>query len=281
MRFFLAGIDVAKGTLEDDVSDAHPYYELGWEAVTTHFDAKHLKKEGAIDAIRDTIVTCEGREFLYRAEFSKVVAYEQFLSERNSHDEVVSLMERYAGGKIPLGYFDDQSDPQQRRYRFYSRDREIIQSIEYLPVEHLHQGQPFACFQIRRRAHGGYRNTPRKTVNRVLQALTSKYHRVFLIGRGVPEELHSSQVISVNLQTYATLISSELCHLIFGSFTGPMQLAALFSKARVCVALNYDSYDIDDLNSPIMLGRCIRYSRSHFLCVPPESIEHLLAHYRL
>ena len=57
--------------MDDDVSDERPYYELGWEITTTHFDAKHLLRTGAIDSQRDTVVTCSGREFLYTQVFER------------------------------------------------------------------------------------------------------------------------------------------------------------------------------------------------------------------
>lgn len=281
MRYFLTGIDVAKGMLDDDVSDTRPYYELGWEAVTTHFDAKRFKEDGKIDSAKDIIVTCAGREFLYRAEFDRVISFSEFSRVRSPGDHVVSLMERYANGRIPLDYFDDEPDPRLRRYRYFHRDAEIIRNIERVGTESLHQGRPYACVQVRLRGHGDYRNTPMEMLDRVLEKLVSRYHRVFLVGRDIPERITSSQVIVVDLGTYVSLIEKDLCHVIFGSFTGPMQLAAIYSKARMCLVLNFDDYDIDELNSPIMLGRCFRYSASQFLCVPPDAVEHLLAHYQL
>ena len=55
-----------------------------------------------------------------------------------------------------------------------------------------------------------------------------------------------------------------------------MHLAALVSKAQVCMVINHDDYDIRRLNHPVLMGHCITFSRSRFVFVPPEAVDNLL-----
>lgn len=276
MTFYLAGIDVAKGTDVDDVSADKPYFELGWEVVTTHFDAKRLKKSGIVTD-GDTIVTCSGREFLYRSSFTSVLSYSDFAA-LGVNNGVYSLMERYAGGRIPIDYFDGTEHSSQSRYRFMDADRDIIESVENVAIEHLHQRHPFACLLVRRRLHGAYRNLTDDVARFVLARLLGQYPRVFIVGLGA-EHLASDRVLHVDLVTYASLIRSPFCDLVIGTMTGTMQLAAILSRARRCIVVkNYDGYDIDGKNHPVTLGPCIRFSASAFDFVDPGAFLEFIAH---
>jgi hypothetical protein len=131
---------------------------------------------------------------------------------------------------------------------------------------------------IRRRAHGAYRNITEAEVRMLLRALRARYRRVFIVGLDVEEFAAPPQVRHVDLVTFTKLIQQPRCSLIVGSLTGPMHLASLVSKARVCIVMNHDHYDIERENHPALMGRCITYSESRFLFVPPEALEFLLQH---
>jgi hypothetical protein len=269
MRYFITGMDVATGVEGDDVSPERPYFELGWEVVTTHFDVKRMKREGRLDPERDTIVTCSGREFLYTAELSSVIDYRTFLRSRKEGDEAVFCTDRYAGGRMPVAYFEGDVHTPQSRYKFFEEDRDIITHVETVPTAGLHEGRPFGCLVVRRRSHGDYRNMSDEIAGFLLDKLRAKYDRVFLVGRGAEHLEDRPQAVHVDLQAFASLIQDALCEVIIGSFTGQMQLAALLSRARTCLVLNYDDYDVRALNHPVLLGPCIRFSPSRFFFIPP------------
>jgi hypothetical protein len=273
MRYFITGMDVAKGVEEDDVSDEKPYYELGWEVVTTHFDIKRMKRRGEVDPDADTIVTCAGREFLYTAEFSRVIDHGAFLRIKTEGDEVVDCTDRYAGGRVPIQYFEGDAHTPMSRYKYFDEDRDMITRVGAAPTAHLHGGRPYACLLVRRRSHGAYRNMSDERVSYLLEKLMGKYERVFLVGRGAEHLEDRSRAVHVDLQTYASLIQDELCEVIIGSFTGTMQLAALLSRAKTCLVLNHDLYDVQALNHPVLLGRCVTFSPSRFFFIPPDHLE--------
>jgi hypothetical protein len=281
IRYFLTGIDVAKGTVADDVSATKPYYELGWEITSTHFDAKHLKKTGAIDAERDSIVTCSGREFLYTAEFSRVIAYEDFQNTtRLPGDQVVSLMEKYAGGILPSDYFDRKHGPE-ARYRYFEEDRETNTNLDISGATRISPGRPYSCFVIRKRTHGSYRNFSDEMAAEILNRLAQSYGNIFIVGRDIDHFRDFPNASHVNLQTFAALIQNKQCHLIVGSLTGPMHIAALVSEARLCLVVNHDGYDVVKENHPVLMGRCITYSKSRMLFVHPLQLLELLDQFEL
>lgn len=270
--YFITGFDVAKGTVADDVSEERPYFELGWEVVTTHFDAKRMKKIGQINSEQDVIVTCSGREFLYGAEFRNVIDYAAFMrASATQSQDCCWLTSRFAAARIGISYFDRDEHTPASRYRYLTEDREILQSMALPDVSSLCQGLHFCCLCVRKRKHGEYRNITDGIARVVLEQLARSYERIFIVGMGA-EHLHARPRIQyVSLDTYAALISRPDCDLVLGTMTGPMQLAALISRARLCaVILNYDGYDIDGQNHPVNLGRCIRLSQSEFRFVNPS-----------
>lgn len=281
IRYFLTGIDEAKGTVADDVAATKPYYELGWEITTTHLDAKHLRKTGEIDPERDSIVTCSGREFLYTAEFSRVIAYEDFRNRPlRRGDQVVSLMEKYAGGILPPDYFDRKHGPE-ARYRHFEADRDTNTNLDISGATRRSPRQPYSCFVIRKRTHGAYRNFSNEMAAEVLNRLAQSYGKIFIVGHDIDHFHDFPSVSHVNLQTFAALIQNELCHLIVGSLTGPMHIAALVSKARVCLVVNHDGYDVVKENHPVLMGRCITYSKSRMLFVHPLQLPQVLEQFQL
>jgi hypothetical protein len=273
VRYFITGMDVAKGTEGDDVSREAAYFELGWEVVTTHLDVKRMKREGRIDAAADTIVTCTGREFLYGAEFAQVIDYGTFLERRSATDECIDCTVRYAGGSFPIDWFEGDRHTSSSMYKHAATDRESITNVGVVGVAHLHDGRPFGCLLVRRRRHGAFRNMTDDTARFLLDRLCEKYPRVFLVGHGAEAFAAPPHVVHVDLRTYASLIQDERCETIIGSFTGPMQLAALLSRAKTCLVLNDNLWDVEATNHPVALGRCIRLSRSNFLFIPPPALK--------
>lgn len=281
MTFYLASVDEAKGTVADDIRPKKRYYELGWEIISTHFDAKHGKKTREIDAERDTIVTCSGREFLYTAEFSRVISYQEFQdSPPPPAAEVVSLMDRFAGGRLPSDYFTGKHGPE-ARYRHYDEDREIITNLDVAGATCRPPAEPYCCFVIRKRAHGAYRNFDDDSALKILERLAESYESIFIVGRDLEQFFDLPKVRHVDLQTFAALIKDDKCHLIVGSLTGPMHIAALVSQARVCLVVNHDGYDLSRENHPVLMGRCITYSPSAMLFVHPLQVGELLERFRL
>lgn len=277
MMYYLTGIDVAKGTIDDDISKERPYYELGWEITTTHFDAKHLLHTGQIDPQRDTIVTCSGREFLYTGVFDHVLDYHEFLTRQHKRDRVISLMDRYAAGIVPADYFDRPHGPT-AKFRQHRASRDLLLNLDIRASALAPPNRPYCCFVIRRRSHGAYRNVPDSAVRMILAKLSKRYDHVFIVGRDI-EHFAGQKVRLVDLVTFTRLIQHPRCRLIVGSLTGPMHLAALVSSAKVCVVINHDDYDVHGLNHPVLMGHCITFSKSHFLFVSPEAVEYLLETY--
>lgn len=275
MTYFLAGIDVAKGTMEDDVSENRPYYELGWEITSTHFDAKRMKKLGLIDSGRDTIVTCTGREFLYGAEFQNVLNYDEFERLCVAPESVVSLMSRYGRGYFPQDYYTGDRHTPNARYKYLDEDRDAITNFDLAGVSFPAGDDPYCCVSIRKRAHDSYRNVNDDLALPLLHVLGKNYSTVFVVGRNLEHLAHEPGVTLVDLRSFAALIQSERCQLIVGSLTGPMHIAALVSKAPACIVFNHDCYDIDARNHPVLMGKCIRLSKSRFLFWDPLQLPNI------
>lgn len=280
MQYIVVGVDVARGTVDDDVTPARPYFELGWEIVGTHLDVKRLKQSGNIGQ-DDVVVTCAGREFLYTAAFERVISYERFLAEREPADTVNWLVDRYAAGVLPSEYFEASGHSPTARYRYFDQDRDIIQSLATVDVSPLHCGSPYACVAVRRRCHGSYRNMSDRDVRTILRALGESYGRIFLVGHGAEQYAVAPKIQHVTLCSFASLIRQPMCRVVFGSLTGPMHLACLVSTAPVCVVLNHDAYDVRMLNHPVLMGHCITWSESRFLFITPEQLPELLERVRV
>jgi hypothetical protein len=273
VRYFITGMNVASGREGDDVSQEAPYFELGWEVVTTHLDVKRLKREGIIEPTLDTIVTCTGREFLYTAEFPHVVDYPRFLERRESTDECIDCTKRYAGPAFPVDWFEGDCHTRSSCYKHRDVDLRSITNVSRVCIAHLHGGRSYGCLLVRRRDHAAHRNMTDETARFLLDRLCEKYERVFLVGHGAETFARPPHVVHVDLVTYASLIQDERCETIIGSFTGTMQLAALLSKAKTCLVVNDALYDVEATNHPITLGRCIRLSASNFFFIPPTALS--------
>ena len=212
MTFIITGVDVAKGRIGDDVSKCRPYFELGWETVTTHFDAKQGKMDGLINYTKDVIVTCAGREFLYKSEFDNVVSYEDFLVINPSEKTFVKdLTDPYWRGQIPRSYYVDEMPGEAATSRFLQGHRALGLSIHRNDVEHLVQDQPYCCFAIRRRSHDAYRNMSFERGRFILERLCDRWDRIFVVGHDLDDLLLNKSIIPVDLAMYVSLISDPRC----------------------------------------------------------------------
>jgi hypothetical protein len=272
MTVFIAGVDFAKGRVGDDDAPNRPYFELGWEVISTHFDVKRGKAEGWIDSQNDIIVTCSGREFLYATEFQNVVEYRAVSDFGTSG--IVDFTQRYRDGSFHPNYFARGRPGKNSRSRFLTEHRDLALSIRRVETTSLHDEQPYCCLAARRRDHGAYRNMTCARGRYIIEHLLRLCPRVFLVGHDTDDLLIDDRVVPVDLVTYASLIANPLCMLVVGTMTGTMQLAALYSHAKLCIVIsNYDSFDAEVDNSPVNLGPCIRISPSKFVFVPPSLFE--------
>ncbi len=280
MKIFIAGVDASHGRRGDDVAPDRPYFELGWEVISTHFDVKRGKAEGWIDQRNDLIVTCSGREFLYSTEFDNVVRYNAFCLTDYRTTEIVDLTKRYNGGSFHPNYFFSGITGREARSRFLEEHLDLALSIQRVSTQPLHNGEKYCCFAARRRDHGAYRNMTEDRGRFIIERLLHIWPKVFIVGHDIDDLLLTENVIPVDLVTYVSLISDQLCALVVGTMTGTMQLAALYSRAQLCIVIsNYDSFDIEADNSPVNLGRCIRISPSKFVFVPPSIFEPVFGHW--
>jgi hypothetical protein len=278
MRIFFPGYDCAKGQPGDDVSIHKPYFELGWEVVTTHLDLKHLVATGRTCA-QDLVVTASGREFLYRSQFPHVISYDAFQRmPLRFGDDVVALTDRYSDGLIPPDYFDTGHRSPDARYRHLVQDAAFIRSIDSVRLEALGLDDGYCCVAIRRRDHAPSRNLPESVIRRLLLDLAGEYRRVFVVGHGNTGLRSVPGVVPVDLASFASLISDPRCGLVLGTMTGPIQLACLIAQARVCVVITLrDDYDIEAENDPICAGRCVRLSESPFVFLGPSDFNGVLS----
>jgi hypothetical protein len=97
----------------------------------------------------------------------------------------------------------------------------------------LHKGQRYCCFAARRRDHGAHRNMTYARGRYIIEQLLTLSPRVFLVGHDTEDLLIDDRVIPVDLVTYTSLIADTLCSLVVGTMTGTMQLAALYSRAKI------------------------------------------------
>lgn len=274
-KFVIAGLDIANGRVGDDHAFNRPYFELGWEVVTTHFDVKCGKVEGWIDSERDIVVTCSGREFMYQSEFQRVLSYREFCETRIVDERaLIDLTSRYWDGVLAHDYFLDGLSGKGAKSRALLERPGLMRSMRLINVQHLHSSRRYCCFAARRRDHCAHRNMTEKRGRFIVQKLTERWSKVFVVGRDIDDLCINKNVVPVDLITYASLISDPLCDVVVGTMTGTMQLAGLLSNAKVCLVItNYDGFDVDAKNSPVELGRCVRASDSRFVFVPPSLFD--------
>lgn len=267
--YFICGIDDCKGTDQDDSSYLKTYFELGWEVPTTHFYAKHLLKEGKIKA-RDVIVTCSGREFLYSETFQNVITWSDY--KLLNGKRTISLVDLTIKGGFH-SYYDENGI-----YKYCCTDREIICQYQKTFVRHLHENSPFNVIVYRSRSHDDNRNTDAEYIQDVINVSSRKF-KTFVVGYGSEK---FENCISVSLQQFCSLISSDFCCTIFTPQTGLAALSRVYSKADLIINYSVDEV-MPDGNHPIINGYPQFFINSKILKIPRlptvEEFELLLLNY--
>jgi hypothetical protein len=274
LKFLIAGRDAAVGTDRDDIRAERPYFELGWEAVTTHFEAKRIVLEEA-DAHRTIVVTCFGREFLYRAVTPRVISFAHYRSlvENGLRHDELDLTRAFSTG-IPAHHIVERDGV--LRYHGADRLESAICSFDASPILEHYDGGDYACLAFRRRAHHSSRNMAVGYAREVVAALRAAVGQVFVVGHGA-EALAPDGGAAVTLRDFVTLIASPRCRAVVGTLTGPIQLANVFSAAELLIVEKLSAGQrIEEENHPIHLGPCVRFTGSRIVYADPGELPELL-----
>tara|TARA_Y100000034_G_C6860479_1_gene391558 strand:+ start:192 stop:1025 length:834 start_codon:yes stop_codon:yes gene_type:complete len=246
-KYVICGIDSKKGCASNDSSHLYKYFELGWECSTTYFFAKRLLQEKKITT-NDTIVTCSGREFLYKSVFNKVISWSDFtciLNNLEPTSEILNLVDSAIKDDFKHLYDD------QKLYRFLEEDKNILQSFEKSSIKTLHDNKPYNIIVFRQRDHVKTRNTSESYIQSCIDT-SNKFYKTFIVGYGCDV---FDNCKPVNLQDYCTLINNKLCNCILTPQTGPVTMARIFSKAKTIVNYSVDGDESIFLkNHPIISG---------------------------
>lgn len=227
-RYIICGIDESAGQVGNDSSTLTSYFELGWEVTTTHFYVKRLLNQGEINR-DDIVVTCQGREFLYKNIFPKVINWKDY--KKNVSEKQISLVHKTINGEFNHLY--DRNGI----YKFLNQDKHLIQNFKKINVEGLHKNKLYNIIVFRNRDHCNYRNTSEEYIDKIIN-ISNRYHNTFIVGHG-SERFSSAK--SITLEEYCSLINEKLCNCICSPQTGPITLARIFSKSKKILNYSVDS----------------------------------------
>jgi hypothetical protein len=226
--FYITGKDSVKGEIGADSGDLNEYFELGWEVMSTHCDVKELLYVGKINKEKDTVVTCEGREFLYQEDFLNVINWKQFKTLNVPPTEMIDLCRGAIDRIINSGISTKPAiKPNINKdiinsYFNFKRASNII-----IPEEN------FICLVYRKRNHYSHRNIDDNYFRDVLTFLTEKLKlSVFIVGYG-SEIFTNKNIFCVSLQEFTTLINHNNCKLCLSTLTGPPHLTYHFGNKNL------------------------------------------------
>lgn len=218
----ICGIDDKSGFSGNDSSLLNVYFELGWEIVTTHLDAKRLLHRNKINK-DDTIVTCSGREFLYSGAFNNITTWNEY--KKNRRFDELNLVEKRVSAIGRKNYdkslFWDNGDMACEKCDI---DINLIKNIKLTDISKYDISNKYCCFVYRKRDHCSNRNLPENYINELLNHILNLNYKIFIVGYGSQILCDDKNKIQVNLQEFATLINNQNCKFVLSTLTGPPHL---------------------------------------------------------
>lgn len=215
-KIYILGNFEKNGLFGNDSSDLDSYMELGWEQMTTGFWAKNnLSKD-------DYICTSRDRLFMYRHITKKLVPWENL--NIDEYDEIYKIYEQ----KWDLLKKYNEEPWSEKEKNNLLKNNFLTEEI-----------QNFVCVQVRKRDHCPWRNGDYNKWIKLINLLSEKYDKVFIVGKGNDEFKNYKKCELISLERYCSLIKSDGCVASYGSSSGCMMLNLLYGKKNLPVHLLY------------------------------------------
>jgi hypothetical protein len=213
-KIYVLGNFNSKGIIGNDSDDLDSYMELGWEQLTTGFWAKlNLSNE-------DYICTTRDRLFMYSHITKNLIAWEDF-----NHNDGFEIIPVYRQKFDLLKKYNDD---------IKIWPKEMIDSLKLNDFPVIDE-ENYVCVQIRRRSHCGWRNGPTHEWENLVEQLSKKYNKVYVVGKGNEDIKFSNNVEYVSIQKFCSLIKSKGCVASFGSSSGCSMLNLLYGRKELPV----------------------------------------------
>jgi hypothetical protein len=267
MTYYITGIDTSSGNKNDDSSNLLTYFELGWEIMTTHLKLKELLHNRDIYD-NDVIVTCSGREFLYRKNFKNVISWKDYLKISHTKKEV-NLCQEFSTNLSLIDKITPKKDDSLIDL-FFSFEKE--ENLKF------NVDGDFACLVYRNRSHGSHRNMDINFFKKIINFLVNKFNlNIFVVGFGSEIFEDNKNVFSVNLKEFATLVNNDNCKLCVSSLTGPPALTYFFGGVNLKnIIIDIESARKDEYmeNHPLAMGNIFNYKNveTEFILGMPDEV---------
>jgi hypothetical protein len=250
----------------DNFESIHNYFELGWEMGASRIDCLHLIATGQIEPKTHTVVTLNGREFLYRT-LMPVARWEDWAAERGIVDAsrlpkegILDLTNFYAStASVDWSVF--HGGPQER-YRHEDLVRPLYDRFEAPDVTGMAAAPFFLCCWRYRNSHHRERNTPKATAVAIHDLLLKKGGVVYVVGVGAEDLCDGRRVVHVPLPTFCALAKHPNCRAAVGAMTGTMQFAAIICRSKIVVYQHNRQEPVNTQNHPVVLGECVNFHRN-------------------
>lgn len=254
MNYYIVGIDENKGNHTDDSSNLMSYFELGWEIMTTHIEIKKLLFDNNIKKPY-TVVTCEGRQFLYENDFDNVITWGEYKEKKIKENSI----------NLCLKFYSDLTNLEKITVSNDKNFINLLGSFKKTKLTNLNINEKYACLVYRKRIHDSHRNINDLLFEKIIRFFTqNKKIRVFVVGFGSEKFEKINNCHSVKLNEFATLISNKNCKLCFSTLTGPPSMTYLFGHENLKnIIVDLENARNSDYmkNHPLAMGDRYNYKK--------------------
>jgi hypothetical protein len=270
MIYFITGIDINKGSYENDSDFQKEYYELGIELATTNIFVKILNYYG-LETEKHTIVTCSGREFFYNGLFKNVIDFKSFLNLG-----ILKLVGKDFVGKEfqEFDYVLNKYYNVIHLYRCYREffllknidltNKNLVDTICNFNLikdidKKFNLNLPFCCFVFRKRKHDEYRNLNPVLAKNLIDFIVKTLNlKVYVAGFDSEFLCDNKNIFYVNLQEYASLVNNKNCKFNFSTLTGIPHLTYFCGHSNLKnIILDFDDHGKTNFNQ--CMGKNINF----------------------
>lgn len=254
--YYITGIDDVTGSVSNDSSNLSIYFELGWEIMTTHLHIKELLFNNLFDNENDTIVTCDGREFLYKENFKNVITWEDY-KKLNLNTDTINLCDRFINDFTNINKID------------VTDNQGLIDLFSSFEKDHNYDNKPtnenYVCLVYRNRSHGSHRNMDEIFFKDLISSITKERRlKTYVVGFGGEIFENGHDCFHVTLKQFTTLINKKECLICVSSLTGPANLTYFFGNENLKnIILDLESARSNEYmkNHPLAMGDRFNYKK--------------------
>jgi hypothetical protein len=262
MKTIIVGIDDFTGSASSDSSNLSSYFELGWEIMTTHLKVKEMLYIGSINS-DDTVVTCKGREFLYKKLFNNVICWSDF-KNLNNEANPINLLSFFINDFSNLQHIENNPNEALQSY-FFSFENNGKIEFEF-PID-----DGFVCMVYRERNHDSHRNMDKGLFSELIYYVNKVLRKkAFVVGFNSESFCDNIDSFHVSLKDFTSLINHKNCKLCLSSLTGPPHLTYFFGNqnmTNIILDLENARANKSMINHPLAMGDQFNFKKieTHFI----------------